>query len=81
MREAEVQSGAADLKLRDYLPRPALRVAEHPVERAAHPAVDAHNHLGRWLTAGGAWAAPDVSRLLADMDAANVRAMVNLDGR
>jgi len=81
MGEADTAAGAAGLKLRDYLPRPALRVAEHPVERGAHPAVDAHNHLGRWLTAGGAWAVPDVSRLLADMDAANLRAMVNLDGR
>jgi predicted TIM-barrel fold metal-dependent hydrolase len=71
----------ADLKLRDYLPRPALRVAEHRVERAARPAVDAHDHLGRWLTEDGDWAVTDVPRLLADMDAANVRAIVNLDGR
>jgi len=81
MGEADTDAGAADLKLRDFLPRPALRVAEHPVERAARAAVDAHNHLGRWLSADGGWMAPDVSRLLADMDAANVRAIVNLDGR
>jgi predicted TIM-barrel fold metal-dependent hydrolase len=41
--------------------------------------VDAHNHLGRWLTEGD-WAAPDVGELLATMDACNVNAIVNLDG-
>jgi predicted TIM-barrel fold metal-dependent hydrolase len=40
--------------------------------------VDAHNHLGRWLTDD--WAAPDVEALLATMDACNVAAIVNLDG-
>jgi len=81
MIEPDTPVDVADLRLRDYLPRPALRVAEHPVERAAYPAVDAHNHLGRWLSQDGDWVVPDVSRLLADMDAANVRAIVNLDGR
>ena len=42
----------AELRLRDYLPRPALRVAVHRVERAAHPAIDAHDHLGRWRISG-----------------------------
>ena len=40
--------------------------------------IDAHAHLGRWLT--GARAAPDVGALLATMDAANVATVVNLDG-
>ena len=81
MGEADPDAGANDLKLRDYLPRPALRVAEQRVERAARAAVDVHNHLGRWLTEDGDWAVTDVPRLLADMDAANLRAIVNLDGR
>jgi predicted TIM-barrel fold metal-dependent hydrolase len=81
MGEADTDAGAGDLRLRDYLPHPALSAAEHRVKRAAHPAIDAHNHLGRWLAEDGDWAVPDVSRLLADMDAANVRAIVNLDGR
>ena len=81
MGEADTDAAGGDLKLRDFLPRPAVRVAEHRVERAARPAIDVHNHLGRWLTADGDWAAPDVARLLADMDAASVRAIVNLDGR
>jgi hypothetical protein len=81
MREADAHIDIANLNLRGYLPRPALRVAEHRVERAAHPAVDAHNHLGRWLSEDEGWETTDVPRLLADMDAANLRAIVNLDGR
>jgi len=81
MTEADTHIDVAELKLRDYLPRSALRIAEHQIERAAHPTVDAHNHLGRWLSEDGDWVAPDVPRLLADMDAANLCAIVNLDGR
>jgi hypothetical protein len=51
------------------------------VPQARFPAVDAHNHLGRWLTPDGGWAVSDVDALLAAMDAANVEAIVNLDGR
>jgi len=68
-----------DLPLREYRPRSRLRLPEHRVPRARFPAVDAHNHLGRWLTSG--WAAPDVGALLSVMDACNVEAVVNLDGR
>ncbi|HZL64988.1 MAG TPA: amidohydrolase family protein [Thermoleophilia bacterium] len=71
----------ADLVLRDYLPRPALSAREHPVDRARRTVVDAHNHLGKWLSDDGGWAVRDVPRLLAAMDAANVGAIVNLDGR
>ena len=67
-----------DLRLRDYRPRAALRRPLTDVPRAAVPAVDAHNHLGRWLTEG--WASIDVGALLGVMDAANVAAVVNLDG-
>ena len=81
MSAAETDAGAGDLKLRDCLPHPALRVAEHLVERAARPAVDAHDHLGRRLPADGDWAVADVPRLPADMDAAHVRAIIDLDGR
>jgi predicted TIM-barrel fold metal-dependent hydrolase len=47
--------------------------------------VDAHNHLGRWLSEWigdpGAWTVPDVPALLDAMDSCNVRSIVNLDGR
>lgn len=68
-----------ELRLRDYRPRPMLRTTAHDIARAAHPAVDAHNHLGRWLTPG--WSTPDVDDLLNLMDAVNVETLVNLDGR
>jgi predicted TIM-barrel fold metal-dependent hydrolase len=85
----------SDLRLLDYRPRTELRVPATHVPRAATPAIDAHNHLGRWLApdvdwvadelAGGRpgvpWTVPDVGALLAMLDACNVEAVVNLDGR
>ena len=68
-----------DLPLRVYRPRPMLRTPSRDPAPPRFPAIDAHNHLGRWLT--GDWATPDVGALLDLMDAANVRVIVNLDGR
>jgi predicted TIM-barrel fold metal-dependent hydrolase len=70
-----------DLPLREYRPRSRLVVPEHPVTVPRFPVVDAHNHLGRWLTPDGDWAAPDVGALLSTMDSRGVRSVVNLDGR
>ena len=67
-----------ELRLRRFRPVSALRTTQHLVPRARFLAIDVHNHLGRWLTSG--WAAPDVAALLEVMDAANVAAIVNLDG-
>jgi predicted TIM-barrel fold metal-dependent hydrolase len=63
-----------DLRLHAYRPR-----TDRTPERFRFPAVDAHDHLGRWLTED--WAAPDVGALLGMMDELHVRAIVNLDGR
>ncbi|MDQ1709455.1 MAG: hypothetical protein QOG49_840, partial [Frankiaceae bacterium] len=70
-----------DLPLRDYTPRQQLRAAASSVPRPALRAVDAHNHLGRWLTADGSWMVDDVPRLVAEMDECDIAAVVNLDGR
>jgi predicted TIM-barrel fold metal-dependent hydrolase len=70
----------AELPLAQYRPYSRLRLARTTVTRARVSAVDAHTHLGRWLTAG-AWAAPDVAALTALMDSCNIAAIVNLDGR
>jgi predicted TIM-barrel fold metal-dependent hydrolase len=74
-----------EISLADYRPRPALRVPQTRVERPAVRAVDAHNHLGRWLTEwvrpGGGWMVEDVGALLALMDSLDLDAIVNLDGR
>jgi predicted TIM-barrel fold metal-dependent hydrolase len=73
-------SHLVDLKLRDFRPRSSLRAPAHHVPCARFPVVDAHNHLGRWLSTDGGWSAPDVGRLLDAMDACNVATIVNLDG-
>jgi predicted TIM-barrel fold metal-dependent hydrolase len=52
----------------------------HHVTSAKFPAIDAHNHLGRWLTPDGSWVVPDVSELLQVMDTCKLQGMVNLDG-
>src|SRR5688572_4367231 len=69
-----------DLPLREYRPRSSLRLPVHRVGRARSTVVDAHNHLGRWLSVGSSWSAPDVEGLLDVMDACNIAAIVNLDG-
>jgi hypothetical protein len=69
------------LPLRDYAPVPALRRPTTLVARPPLPAVDAHNHLGRWLHPDGGWTVPDVAALLDLMDEVGVAAVVNLDGR
>ena len=68
-----------DLPLRAFRPVPMVRRERTTLpERAPFPLVDAHNHLGRWLT--GDWSVPDVDALVASMDAWGVGAIVNLDG-
>lgn len=71
---------ARSVRLVDYAPVPKLVLPSTRIERAASPVIDAHNHLGRWLSRGR-WMAPDVGALVAVMDELNVAAMVNLDGR
>jgi predicted TIM-barrel fold metal-dependent hydrolase len=68
-----------DLPLREYRPiamvrREATALSPGPPS----PMIDAHNHLGRWLT--GDWSVPDVGALVAMMDEIGVEAIVNLDG-
>jgi Amidohydrolase len=58
-----------------------LAAPRTPVSAPRFPVVDVHNHLGRWLSHDGDWLVPDVEALLATMEAAGVRHVVNLDGR
>jgi predicted TIM-barrel fold metal-dependent hydrolase len=69
-----------DLPLARYRPYSRLRLPRTSVSRASVPVVDAHAHLGRWLT-GERWAVEDVAAFVAMMDSCNVAAVVNLDGR
>jgi len=66
-----------ELKLRDWAPRSMLKTKQSRVAKPAHPVFDVHNHLG----GGKARLTPErVQRYLAEMDAAGVRTVVNLDG-
>jgi predicted TIM-barrel fold metal-dependent hydrolase len=76
----EETAAAHDLRLVDFAPRPRLVVPEHRVLRARFPAIDAHNHLGRWLTPDHDWVLGDADALLPVLDACNITAIVNLDG-
>jgi predicted TIM-barrel fold metal-dependent hydrolase len=73
---------------------PIATTQTHTVRRAKHAAIDFHAHLGRWLApeedwvasdlAGRhdrAWMVADVGAFLELLDAHNVAASVNLDGR
>lgn len=66
--------------LTEYAPRCSLVVDEHPVTRARFRAIDAHNHLGRWLSEDGDWVVKDVDAMLRALDECNIAAIVNLDG-
>jgi predicted TIM-barrel fold metal-dependent hydrolase len=66
-----------ELKLRDWEPRSMLVTKVTRVERPMFPCIDVHNHLG----GGKATLTPErVKGYLAEMDAAGVRSVVNLDG-
>jgi predicted TIM-barrel fold metal-dependent hydrolase len=60
--------------IRDYKPRSTLIVPQHPVPRAKFPVVDIHGHPPA-LTSPAI-----VDRIVAEMDALNLRVMVNAGG-
>ncbi len=75
---AEQSGDIRELKLRDWQPRSMLKTKQSKVEKPAYPVFDVHNHLG----GGKDFLTPErVQRYLAEMDAAGVRTVVNLDGR
>jgi predicted TIM-barrel fold metal-dependent hydrolase len=68
-----------DLPLREYRPRQMVRRELTTLDpRPPHPLIDAHNHLGRWLT--GTWSVPDAGALVGLMDELGIETIVNLDG-
>jgi predicted TIM-barrel fold metal-dependent hydrolase len=74
---AQVETDIKELKLRDWQPKSMLVTKVTEVLKPAFPCIDVHNHLG----GGKAYLTADrVKRYLAEMDAAGVRAVVNLDG-
>jgi len=60
------------VSIEEYEPKSTLVVPQHPVPRARYPFIDVHNHQrGAGDTAG---------QLVKEMDALNMRIMVNLSG-
>ena len=64
---------AQDLSIREYKPRSTLVVPEHPTGRAKYPVIDIHSHHRQLTTE--TWA-----RIVGEMDALNLRVLVNLSG-
>jgi uncharacterized protein len=64
---------AQDLSVREYKPKSTLVVPAHPVPRAKYPVIDVHSHHPRLTPAAYAQA-------VRDMDALNLRVLVNLSG-
>lgn len=65
------------MELEAFRPRPSLVTRTSQVERPRFPVIDAHNHLGPF---GGSYDRRDPAELITAMDAAGVRAYVDLDG-
>jgi hypothetical protein len=78
---AGIDPALRDLPLREFRPRSSLRAEGHHVARSRFPAIDVHNHLGRWLSEDGGWASSNVDHLIMLMDSCNLTSIVNLDGR
>ena len=66
------------LTLQAFQPKPMVHLAQSQVLRSTSPAIDVHNHLGRWHD--GDWRVNDIPALVATMDECNVELVVNLDG-
>jgi uncharacterized protein len=64
---------AQDIGIRQYKPASRLIVAQHPVPRAKYPVIDIHSH--HWNLNADRWAA-----IVPEMDALNLRILVNLSG-
>lgn len=76
-RAADPPADIRDLKLKDWEPRSMMVTKTTVVEKPMFPVIDVHNHLG----GGKERLTPEtVKRYLAEMDAAGVRTVVNLDG-
>jgi predicted TIM-barrel fold metal-dependent hydrolase len=74
---SQEQDDIRQLKLKDWQPKSMLVTKVSKLQKPAFPAIDVHNHLG----GGKQTLTPErVAGYLAEMDAAGVRTVVNLDG-
>ena len=63
-----------EMTVEEYEPKSTLVVPGHEIKRAKYPFIDVHNHQDTDLSEEA------VAKLVADMDALNMRVMVNLSG-
>ena len=63
------------MSIEEYDPRSTLKVPEHRITRAKYPFIDVHGHQRLDMTPG------QLDDLVRQMDALNMRVMVNLSGR
>ena len=72
MAALALSSAAQTMSFEEYDPPSSLVVPEHKLTRAKYPFIDVHSHQSLGV---------DYARLAREMDALNMRAMVNLSGR
>ena len=68
------RAASQTMSIEDYEPKSTLVVPEHPVACARYPFIDVHNHQDRDLSEAA------VAQMVREMDAMNMRVMVNLSG-
>ena len=68
------QGSRSRIDFESYNPPSSLVVPEHPLTKAKFPFIDVHNHQFSMPT-------QDIPALLKEMDALNMKVMVNLSGR
>ena len=65
---------AQEMSFEAYEPTSGLKVPEHPLKKARYPFIDVHNHQRAGMSVEA------LQKLVQDMDALNMQAMVNLSG-
>jgi len=68
-------ASAQTMSIEEYEPKSTLVVPEHPLTRAKYPFIDVHSHQNSLMSP------EQLDQLVRDMDALNMRVMVNLSGR
>lgn len=75
----------AELALSNFIPQSEMVTRSNIPPAARFPAIDAHTHLGRWLSGWvgreGQWLVQDINSWLSAMADYNIQGFVNLDGR
>ena len=66
------------MQLEEFRPRPMLVTKQTLIDKPRYPVIDVHNHLGDDFAGG--WTHRPLNELIANLDEANVKVYVDLDG-